>query len=238
VALSATPALSAAFRKGKEGISEMRRVAASSLRLTLIVAIPASLGLSVFAEDILSLLFRGQPEAVAQATPWLSCLGLSVPAACLITVTGAMLQAVGKAGRPILSMLAGVAVKTLLAYVLLGQDGWGMAGAPVSSLCCDTVIVAVNLIFIHRHAPHMLPSLREGVPMVAFPTVTAIGAVAAVRLMRNLWGWETVTPLHTLGTVMVVMCLYGAGMSIWLLPKKISTNKKDKNHEQAHQRTA
>ncbi len=238
VALSATPALSAAFRKGQAGIPEMRRVAASSLRLTLIVAIPASLGLSVFAEDILSLLFRGQPEAVAQATPWLSCLGLSVPAACLITVTGAMLQAIGKANRPILSMLAGVTVKTLLAYALLGQEGWGMAGAPVSSLVCDTVIVALNLIFIHRHAPDMLPTLREGVPMVAFPTLTAIGAVAAVCLMRHLWGWETVTTLHTVGTVMAVMCLYGAGMLVWLLSKKTSLNKKDTNHEQTHQGTA
>ncbi len=238
VALSATPALSAAFRKGREGIPEMRRVAASSLRLTLIVAIPASLGLSVFAEDILSLLFRGQPEAVAQATPWLSCLGLSVPAACLITVTGAMLQAVGKANRPILSMLAGVAVKTLLAYVLLGRAGWGMAGAPVSSLVCDTVIVTVNLIFIHRHVPDMLPTLREGVPMVAIPTLTAVAAVTAVKVMRHALGWETVTTLHTLGTVMAVMCLYGAGMLVWLLSKKTSSNKKDTNHEQAHQGTA
>ena len=234
VALSATPALSAAFRKGEEGVTELRRVAGAALRLTLAVAIPATLGLSVFAEDILTLLFRGQPEAVAQATPWLSCLGLSVPAACLITVTGAMLQAVGKANRPILSMLCGVTVKILLAYVLLGREGFGMAGAPVSSLCCDAVIVTVNLFFIHRHAPHMLPTLRESIPMVALPTLVATGAVAVVSLARRWGGWEAVTPLRTLGTVTAVMCLYGAGMLVWLLPKKSPLNKKDTNHEQAH----
>ena len=120
IALSATPALSAALQKGKEGEQELRKTAASSMGLTLAVAVPAGLGISVFAEDILSLLFAGQPAAVAQAAPWLSCLGLSVPAACLITVTGAMLQAAGKANRPIVSMLLGVGVKTVLAYVLLG----------------------------------------------------------------------------------------------------------------------
>ena len=156
VALSATPALSAALKEGKDGIPALKRTAASALGVTLILAFPSSLGIAVFAEDILTLLFRGQPEAVAQAAPWLSCLGLSVPAACLTTVTGAMLQAAGTAHKPIISMLLGVGAKTITAYILLGRDGWGMAGAPVSSLLCDTVIVVCNLIFIARYAPDIL----------------------------------------------------------------------------------
>lgn len=237
VALSATPALSAAYRKGKEGIPEMRRVASSSIGLTLAVAIPAALGLAVFSEDILSLLFADQPEAVAQAAPWLSCLGLSVPAACLVTVTGAMLQAAGKANRPIISMLIGVAVKTLLAYTLLGLEGWGMAGAPVSSLVCDTVIVAVNLAFIARHAPDMLPDMRRGIPLLAFPTVLSVLSVALVTLLRNALGWRSATPLRTLSTILAVMCLYGAGLLLWMRLSPYC-KKKESNHEQAHQRTA
>ena len=216
VALSAVPALSAALKKGKEGESELRKTTSSALGLTLAAAIPASLGMAIFAEDILALLFAGQPEAVAQAAPWLSCLGLSVPAACLITVTGAMLQAAGLANRPILSMLLGVGCKTLLAYVLLGAEGWGMAGAPVSSLVCDTVIVAVNLWFIARHAPAMLPKPSTGLTLFGGPLILSAGAVAAVKVLRRLLGWQTVTPLHTLGTVACVACLYGAGGLAWL----------------------
>ena len=211
VALSAVPALSAALQKGKEGEGELRKTATSALGLTMAVAIPASLGVAVFAEDILALLFSGQPEAVAQAAPWLSCLGLSIPAACMVTVTGAMLQAAGKADRPIISMLLGVGCKTLLAYILLGLDGWGMAGAPVSSLVCDTVIVAVNLYFITRHAPAMLPTLREGMALLGFPTLLSAVAVAVTRLLRGWLGWSDPNPLHTLGTVACVACLYGAG---------------------------
>ena len=115
VALSAVPTLSAALQKGKEGEGELRKTAAWALRLTMLVAIPSLFGVAVFAEDILSLLFAGQPEAVDQAAPWLSCLGLSIPAACLITVTGAMLQACGKANRSVFSMLVGVTCKVALA---------------------------------------------------------------------------------------------------------------------------
>lgn len=240
VALSATPALSAALKKGKEGIPELQKTASSALGMTLALALPASLGIAVFSEDILTLLFAGQPEAVAQATPWLSCLGLSVPAACLTTVTGAMLQSAGKANRPILSMLLGVAAKTAIAFVLLGRDGWGLAGAPVSSLICDTVIVACNLGFIAKHTPEMLPPLRKGLSLVALPAGMAVFAVTATKLLRSLLGWQTVTPLHTVATVACVACLYGAGMlTALLLGKQLPIYKKKESHyEQAHQRTA
>ena len=215
VALSAVPTLSAALKKGKDGEAELKKTASTALGLTLTVAIPAALGVAVFAEDILALLFRGQPEAVAEAAPLLSCLGLSIPAACLVTVTGAMLQAAGKANRPVISMLVGVGCKTVLAYILLGTEGWGMAGAPISSLVCDTLIAGVNLCFIHRHAPAMLPTLAEGLTLFGLPTLTAAGAVGAVKLLRTALGWGSVTPLHTLCTVAAVACLYGAVVLLW-----------------------
>lgn len=240
VALSATPALSAALKKGREGIPELQKTAASALGVTLTLSIPAALGLAVFSEDILSLLFGGQPEAVAQATPWLSCLGLSVPAACLITVTGAMLQAAGKAQKPIVSMLCGVAVKIAVAYTLLGRESWGMAGAPVSSLCCDAVIVLCNLLFIGKYCPAMLPTPRKSLSLVGIPAAMAILAVVLTKLLRSLPGWQTVTPLHTVCTVASVACLYGAGllMTVLLGKQLLSHKNKESSHEQTHQRTA
>ena len=240
VALSATPALSAALQKGKEGVAELQKTAFSALGIILTLSLPAALGLAVFAEDILSLLFRGQPAAVAQASPWLSCLGLSVPAACLITVTGAMLQAAGKAHKPILSMLCGVSVKIAVAYILLGREGWGMAGAPVSSLLCDAVILICNLIFIKKYAPAMLPDGRKCLSLVAIPTVGAVLAVAFTKLLRSLLGWQSVAPLHTVCTVACTACLYGVWVMVTLLlGNQIPTHKnKETNHEQADQRTA
>ena len=237
VALSATPALSAALQRGEAGKEELQGTASSALGLTLLVAVPGGLGLAVFAEDILSLLFGGQPEAVALAAPWLSCLGLSVPAACLLTVTGAMLQAAGKAHRPILSMLLGVGCKAALAYVLLGSEAWGMMGAPLSSLLCDTVAAAVNLYFVHRYAPAMLPDLRRWMTLLAGPAALAAASVWIVCRLRAALGWQSVTPAHTLGTVACVACLYGAGALICQFIRT-TYKKKESTHEQTDQRTA
>ncbi len=219
VSLSAVPTLAAAVERGQEAEEDVRKNATSALRLTLLLAIPAALGIAVFAEDILALLFVGQPDAVAEAAPWLACLGLSVPAACLVTVTGGMLQAAGHAKLHLLSMTIAVAIKTLLTYILLGMPCIGMLGAPIGSLVCDTVIVSLNLRFIARHAPAMLPTPKEGLKIFC-PLLPATVAVAAVTHLRFALGWAEVTPLHTLGTVAAVMCLYGAGVLLLYIPRR------------------
>ena len=217
IALPAVPALASAFGRGKEGEAEVRRTATSAWRVTLAVSLPASLGLAVFSGDILALLFSGQPTAVAEATPWLSCLALSVPAACLVTVTGGMLQAAGRASRPTVAMLIGVAVKMAAAYVLIGKIG--MMGAPVSSLVCDGVIVAVNLLSLGRYAPAMLPTRKDALQAVLTPAILSALSVGAVMLLRNHFPIGIPSSLRTLLTVGTVACLYGAGLLLAYLPK-------------------
>ena len=236
VALSSVPALSAALGKGREGVGELKRTAASALALTLVVAIPASLGVAVYAEEVLTLLFGGQPDAVALATPWLSCLGLSIPVACLITVTSGMLQAAGKAKYPIASMLMGVVVKTGMAYRLLGRDGWGMAAVPFSSLLCDAVVVAVNLCMIARVSPAMLPSGRASLKMIGGPALLSVAAIALTDLMRRWWGLEEKHALQTVVTILSVVLLYGAGLLIiGLICKQLPIyKKKESHHEQVN----
>ncbi len=213
VSLPTVPALSAALgQRTDEGLANAQKIAMSALRLTLIIAIPAAIGLSVFSEDVLTLLFGSQPEAVKTATPWLTCIALSVPMSCLITVSGAILQGAGHATRPVISLVCGTAVKAALAYVLLGLPEAGMMGAPISTLVCDSVIVILNFAFVTHLIPGLLPSGKDFAKLIAIPLVAGGGAVLFVWFLRRWLGWQEITPLHTLGTVAMVMCLYGAAV--------------------------
>ncbi len=170
-----------------EAARQARRACAGALGLTLAFAVPAGLGLFGLGGDVLTLLFRGQPEAVAEATPWLRLLGLAVPSACLITVTGAMLQAAGHAAAPVVSMLIGTSVKAVLAYRLLALPDWGMLAAPVSSLCCDTLILLCNCILLARFAPDILPHGRALAGLFILPIALALPAVARHRACAPAW---------------------------------------------------
>jgi hypothetical protein len=91
------------------------------------------------------------------------------------------------------------------------MEGVGMAGAPISSFACASIIVAVNLFFLSRHAPSMLPTFRESVALYGAPALLASAAVSAVKCLRNGVGWTRITPFTALCTVGCVAVLYGAG---------------------------
>ena len=173
VALPLVPGITHAREKGDAQTE--REIVESSFRLTLMIALPAGLGLSAFAHPILTLLF-GQDSAVFSAAPLLVALGASVPAACLMTVTGAMLQAYRRPHLPLVSMLLGSAVKLVAAWFLLGETEAGMLGAPLSTFLCSLAVVALDLAFLHPLLPrehHLSVSCRR----ILAASVTAVGGI-------------------------------------------------------------
>ncbi len=132
------------------------RATAHAMRLTALAALPASLGLSIYSKEILSLLFRGRDTEIALAAPMLSLLGASVLFSCMITTTNAVLQSSGHPSLPIISMSVGVAVKLVLSYWLMGLETVGMSGAPLGSLGCTVCVTLLNLIFIKARTAHSI----------------------------------------------------------------------------------
>lgn len=214
VALSVLPSLSSALGAGER--ESAKQMTYTALSLTLSVAIPASLGLSVFAKDILALLFAGQPTAVAEATPWLSCLALAVPSSCLITVTGAVLQAAHRAICPVIAMLGGITVKICLSYMLISNPAVGMMGAPIGTVVCDMVILLIHLYFLHQHTPWLLPTPKECIKLCFVPLGLSILSVGAVCAMIPYTPLATSNSLSTVASVLLVVCLYGGGwLGLW-----------------------
>lgn len=205
--------------------AEAQRTTARAMGLTLFLSIPAGLGLCVLGGDVLTLLFRGQPVAVAEATPWLRVLGLAVPAACLITVTGAMLQASGHPTAPVLSMLIGTALKSLMAYWLLVKPGWGMMAAPVSSLCCDAIILTVNGLLLAHYAPEILPGGRVLVGLFLLPILLALPALAGASHLYGVIGMtgdDAITILCRIGIVAGFYVAEGALLGLLYYKKRKS----------------
>lgn len=151
VALPLVPGITHAREIGDREAEQ--EIVTSSFRLTLLLAIPAGLGLAAFAHSVLALLFGGE-SAVAVTAPLLAMLGVSVPGACLMTVTGAMLQAYRRPHLPLISMLFGSALKLTAAWLLLGDPRFGMLGAPLSTFLCNLLVVVLDLVFLYPLIPH------------------------------------------------------------------------------------
>jgi len=169
VSLSLAPLLSASFARGDK--AGALSAWSSAWRLTAFLALPAALGLSAFAGPVLTLIYRGQTEAVAVAAPLLSYLALSVLPASFLTLTAAALQAAGRPGIPVVALSAGAGVKLLFEWLLLPRIG--VTAAPVSTLVCTVTVLVAELLCLSRLLPvlshaavRLLPPLFAAVPAV------------------------------------------------------------------------
>ncbi len=149
VAMALVPQLASFLEeKNKTGQST---VIENSMRITTLLSMPASIGLVAFSRPVLEMLFASQSEAIDIAAPLLSVLGASVIFSCIITTTNAILQSYRMAYLPILSMLAGVAVKFFVSYFLIGREGIGAMGAPIGSLACNISVTLINMYFLKKY---------------------------------------------------------------------------------------
>jgi len=176
VSMALVPQLAAYIqRKRRDG---EKTVIENATRLTLLLAMPASMGLVLFSRPILELLFSGQSEAIILCAPLLSVLGGSVLFSCLITTTNAILQSYKHAGLPIVSMAAGLLVKIVSTYILVGNRDIGVMGAPIGSFLCNITVTLINFLFMHRVTQSELSPSILFKPFIA--SAISVGAAFAL----------------------------------------------------------
>lgn len=197
IAMSVVPLIAAA--KGSGDAERYNGTVCMSVRMTLLLALPASIGLAAFSEPILCLIFGSDISAAKTAASLLSVLALSIVPACLITTTNAILQARGKAGRTIFSMICGIAVKLISEYFLVKNRGINIYGAPISTVLCDIAVIGINTYFVIKDLKGLKNFYR---PVIG----NAIAAFASIGAAVLLWK-ATSLPQMSDGAVLVVVAI-------------------------------
>ncbi len=231
VATSLVPLVSAAHstRDSEKEVSSV----CQSIKLTLLVSMPASLGIAFFARPIINLIFPSDPDAVYTASSLLSLLSLSILPACFITVTNAILQAKKMASRTILSMLCGVVVKLSSEFVLLNLPGVRMYGAPISTFACNMTVIGINIYYIFRYSRVSRELLISALKIIASSCIS-IGAVAAIYKFSRINERGSVALLFVIAMAVllyfILLLILGAFNDI--LPEAKKLLKRDKTNEQ------
>lgn len=180
-------------------------IVGTSLALTLMLSLPASMGLAGFARPILELLFGNGEEAVEIAAPLLALLAASVPCTSLMTVTGAMLQAYHRPHLPLVSVLVGSVLKLSAAWLMLGNANIAMLGAPISTFLCSLTAILLDLVFLAPCLPHV-----RGLSGFCLRTLVAslLSVGGAWLLWQKFLRYLPLPRLATLGAVLLAAMLY------------------------------
>ena len=210
LSVSLMPAVSAALTRRDR--TAAGKAAGAALKLTVLAALPAGVGLSVLAGPILQLLYPAVPETAEAAAYHLTFLGLACVFVCLMVATNGVLQAYGHPLLPVISLLCGGVLKIVTNYLMVGDPATGIRGAAVSTLYCYALIAVINLAAIARLVPE-----RPGyISLFAKPVLlTAVMALAArsgyglfCRLLPERWA---VLPAVLLAAVVYVVLALAIG---------------------------
>lgn len=207
ISLALVPKLSAAIESRSR--EEEAMVTDRSIRVAVLFAMPASMGIAVYARPILSLLFSGEEEAIAVAAPLLSLLGFSILFSGLITTTNAILQSYRCTGKPILSMAVGAVVKIVTAYGLIGIPSVGVYGAPISTFFCNLTVTAMNFYFLGICVPkgqRVSGFFRVWCKPLAASSFAILGSLAVYLPMER---WTENGTVAFLSAVVTAVLVYG-----------------------------
>ena len=142
--LSAIPALTTAWAvKNKE---EIKSTIETVLRIAMLIAFPAGIGMAVMATPILTIIYgRGESsDAISVAAPVMAAYGYATFLMGVSTPITNMLQAIGRTDIPAKTVCIGAVVKIAANFILVGNYRLNVYGAVIGTVLFYAVIVGIN----------------------------------------------------------------------------------------------
>lgn len=155
-----------------------------SLLVSIIIALPATVGCMVLANEIFLMLYPAAPEggylfAISAITIFFSA----------ITQTNAgSLQGMGKVFVPAIALLAGGVVKLIVNLVLVPIPEINILGAPIGSVLCQAIGCIITFAVVRRNLPIKLGAMKYFVKPFAASLVMGGAVYAVVHILKNIIG--------------------------------------------------
>ena len=197
-AISALPNVSAAVSRGDR--NALKRTVETVLRITLLFALPAGLGLSALAEPVTKLIY-GERMASPVISAVLSVLGIAAVFSSVTMPLTSMLQAAGKTVLPVLLTTLGLILKIILNYILVGLPEINLLGGAISTL----ISTAVTVLLLYRALCRVLRMRFRLRGIAVKPLFASLLCVLAAKSAQRWLHFFGVT-----GRLSVLPCIFAA----------------------------
>lgn len=166
----------------------------TTLRLTMIISIPAAIGIGVLGDQILHLLFPKYPGGGMM----LKVGAISIIFLALSQIVTGVLQGVGKVYIPAINALVGALIKIPLNFFLIAMPNVNVLGAVISTIACYLVASILNLIALIR-TTKVTPDFKG---MLIKPLIASLGMALACYIFYTLI--YTLIPSNTISTIIAI----------------------------------
>lgn len=167
------PGISTSFIR-KE-YKKTRKQVAKSIHMTMLVSIPAAMGLLLLSQPIMHFIFP-QKDSLEQASGLLAALAVSVVLYGLSTLTNAVLQGIGKVNTPVIHAAVALVIQIAALIAMLWYTDLNLYALVCANIIYSLVVCILNQISVRKH----LKFRQEIMKSFIKPLVSSIvmGAVA------------------------------------------------------------
>ena len=196
-ATALVPAVAGAKTKGDMKVATKR--VSFSLLVTMLIGLPCMIGMMIFAQPILDLLFPNAPDGafIFQIS------ALTIIFTVLEQTVNGALQGLGKIMTPAIALLIGVVVKCVLNLVLVPIPEIGAAGAAFATVACHAIAFLIGFNVLRANMKLDLGFSKFIVKPAIATTMMGICAYAVYLILYSIHPGNMVTLISILVAVLV-----------------------------------
>ena len=158
-----------------------------SMKMSMIIAMPCTLGLYFLAGPIMKLIFPGRYDGILI----LKYLSISVPFIVITQTTTSIMQGIGHYIRPIINLFLGCIVKIILTFILVPIPEINIYGAVIASISAYLVAAILNLISLRSRLKLRLDVYKSFIKPSIAATIMIIGVLSSYIFLFNKTGSNT-----------------------------------------------
>lgn len=207
LAVSLVPAISAGM--ARRDINSVNNTISSGIRATLIIGLPSAFGLSILATPIMKLLYYNTDISVQQSSgSILSILAYSIIFLTIVQTFTAILQGMGKQMVPVINLLIGAVVKTIVTYILTGIPGIGIMGAVIGTIVAYMIAAILNFIAIKKYISIRLSVIDTFLKPLISVIIMTIVVYFTYNYSQNIIGAK----VATIASIFIGGIIYGIAL--------------------------
>ena len=203
IATAALPSIAASVKLREK--KQVRRKMALTYRVSMIISVPAAVGISALGPQILAMLF---PSA-SDGGMLLTVGGISIIFLALCQTSTGILQGIGHIKVPVVGAILGAITKVILNALLIRIPAINILGAVLSTTGCYLVAGVFDVIMLSRLTGTRFDFMGSFLKPVIGSVVMAAGAIGSYQLFFQIIGSNTIA---TLLAICVAIAVYGLVM--------------------------
>ena len=203
IATAVLPSIAASVKLKEK--KQVRRKMALTYRVSMIISVPAAVGISALGPQIIAMLF---PSA-SDGGMLLTVGGISIIFLALCQTSTGILQGIGHIKVPVVGAILGAITKVILNILLIRIPTVNVLGAVLSTTGCYLVAGVFDVIMLSRLTGTKFDFMGSFLKPVIGSIVMADGTIGSYKLFFQLIGSNTIA---TLLAICVAIAIYGLVM--------------------------